>query len=220
MKKLVFLLILPFSLKAQKDYPALLDKYMQAAVSVNQFSGAVLIVKHDSIIYQKNFGTLDYANTKPIDSNSMFELGIITEEFTAAAILMLKDEGKLKLTEPITKYLPELPYKNVTIQHLLTHASGLPDYYDEVMKDKWGTNKYATNDDIIKALAAAKVPLAWQPGTHYNESHYYTEYSLLAAIIEKVSGLKYAALYNKRFLHRAHAADKSCFSGYNRKQRC
>jgi len=165
---------------------------MKAAVRVNQFSGAVLIAKHDSIIYKQNFGTLDFANTKLIDSNSMFELGIVTEEFTAAAILILKDEGKLRLTDPVTKYLSQLPYKNVTIRHLLTHTSGLPDYYDEVMKDKWGTNKYATNDDMITALASAKVPLAWQPGTHYNESHYYTDYPLLAAIIEKVSGLTFA----------------------------
>ena len=65
---------------------------MNAAVNINQFSGSVLIAKHDSIIYQKTFGTIDYANTKPLDSNSMFELGNITEEFTAAAILLLKDE--------------------------------------------------------------------------------------------------------------------------------
>src|SRR4249919_2956160 len=104
MKKIFFLLILPTFLKAQTNYPELLNKYMQAAVEVNQFSGSVLIAKGNNIIYQKTFGTLDYAATKKSDSNSMFELGIITEEFTAAAILLLKDEGKLKLSDAITKY--------------------------------------------------------------------------------------------------------------------
>ncbi len=164
---------------------------MQAAVNVNQFSGSVLIAKHNNIIYQKTFGTIDYANTKPLDSNSMFELGNITEEFTAAAILLLKEKGKLKLTDTITKYLPELTYNTVTIKDLLTHTSGLPDFYDEGMKDKWGTKKVATNDDVVKSLAETKAPLAWKPGTKYDEYHYYTEYPLLASIIEKISGLSY-----------------------------
>lgn len=189
--KKILILIIPLSLYAQKEYPALIDTYMNAAVRVNQFSSSVLIAKHDSIIYQKTFGTLDFVNTKPLDSNSMFEIGIITEEFTAAAILMLKDEGKLQLTYPITKYFPELTYSNVTIKHLLTHTSGLPDYYDDVMKDKWGTEKYATNADIIKSLAAAKKPLAWQPGTKNFKSNYFTDYPLLASLIEKVSKQSY-----------------------------
>ena len=191
MIKILCFLILPFALQAQNDYPKLLDNYMEAAVNVNQFSGSVLIAKHNSIIYQKTFGTIDYANTKPLDSNSMFELGNITEEFTAAAILLLKDKGKLKLTDTITKYLPELPYNTVTIKDLLTHTSGLPDFYDEGMKDKWGTEKVATNNDVVKSLAETKAPLAWKPGTKYDEYHYYTEYPLLASIIEKISGVSY-----------------------------
>src|SRR6185312_6480658 len=191
MKNLLFLFLLPVSLPAQKNYPVLLDQYMNAAVNVNQFSGSVLIAKHDSIIYQKTFGTIDFANTKPLDSNSMFELGNITEEFTAAAILLLKEKGKLKLTDPITRYLPSLPYNTVTIKDLLTHTSGLPDFYDEGMKDKWGTEKVATNDDVVKSLAETKAPLAWKPGTKYDEYHYYTEYPLLASIIEKISGVSY-----------------------------
>jgi CubicO group peptidase (beta-lactamase class C family) len=78
----------------------------------------------------------------------MFELGNITEEFTAAAILLLKEKGKLKLTDPITKYLSSLPYNTVTIKDLLVHTSGLPDYYFDVMKDKRGTRKLATDDDV------------------------------------------------------------------------
>jgi len=212
MKRILLFFIFPLTLHAQKNYPASLDNYMNAAVSVNQFSGSVLIAKHDNIIYQKTFGTIDYANTKPLDSNSMFELGNITELFTATAILMLKDEGKLKLTDPITKYLSELPYHNVTIQHLLTHTSGLPDYYDEVMKDKWNTTKVATNADMINELSKAKVPLAWKPGTKYDEYHYYTEYPLLAAIIEKVSGLSYEEFMQEKIFTPVHLNHTKVFS--------
>ena len=212
MKKIILFLFFPLTLYAQKDYHALLDKYMNAAVNVNQFSGSVLIAKHNRIIYQKIFGTLDYANTKSLDSNSMFELGNITEEFTAAAILLLKDEGKLKLTDPITKYFPELPYNTVTIKHLLTHTSGLPDYYDEVMKDKWGTEKLANNNDVIKSLAAVRAPLAWKPGIKYDEYHYHTEYPLLASVIEKISGLSYEKFMQQKIFAPIHLNHTKVFA--------
>jgi len=212
MKKIIILLILPFALQAQKDYPALLDAYMQAAVNVNQFTGSVLIGKHDHIIYQKTFGTLDYANTKPLDESSMFELGNITEEFTAAAILLLKDKGKLKLTDPITKYLPELPYNTITIKDLLTHTSGLPDYYDEGMKDKWGTKKLATNADVIKSLAEVKAPLALEPGKKHDAYLCYTEYPLLAAIIEKISGLSYKTFMQQNIFTPLHLNRTNVFT--------
>ena len=137
----------------------------------------------------------------------MFELGIITEEFTAAAILLLRDEGKLNLSDAITKYFPELPYSNVTIQNLLTHTSGLPDYYDEVMKNKWGTKKYATNTDVIKSLAAAKLPLPAQPGTRFDEYRYFTDYVVLAAIIKRVSGKSYAIFLQQKIFTPLHLSN-------------
>jgi len=211
-KKIFILLIFPLSLYAQENYTTLLKNYMNAAVDVNQFSGSVLIAKSGNIIYQKTFGTLDYASQYPLDSNSLFEIGRITEEFTAAAILLLKEEGKLKLTDPITKYLPELPYNTVTIKHLLTHTSGLPDYYDAIMQGKWGTEKLATNADIVKSLAAAKVPLAWESGKKYDEYHYYTEYPLLASIIEKVSGQSYADFMQQRIFVPMHLQHTHVFA--------
>ncbi len=215
MKKMLLLLILPFTLHAQKDYPKLLDDYMNAAVKFIPFSGSVLIAKGDKIIYEKTFGTSDYAGRKLLDSNSTFQLGVITEEFTAAAILLLKDKGKLKLSDPITKYFPKLPYSNVTIKHLLTHTSGLPDVYEEIMKNKWGTSKYAMLADMIMALAAAKVSLAWEPGTRYEDdhSHYYTEYPLLAAVIENVSGQTYAQFMQQHIFTPLHLQHTIVFAG-------
>jgi CubicO group peptidase (beta-lactamase class C family) len=198
MKKVLFLLLLPFVVFAQKDYTAQIDNYMQAAVKINQFSGSVLIKKRGNIIYEKTFGTLDYAAKHPLDNNSMFELGLITEEFTATAILLLRDEGKLKLSDPITAYFPELPYSNLTLEHLLTHTSGLPDYYEGVMKNKWGTKTFASNNDIIKQMALAKIPLACQPGSKYDDSWRFTDYILLAAVIEKVSGLGYVQFLQRK----------------------
>ena len=136
MKKVVLLLALPLALHAQKNYSTLLDRYMQSAVEINDFYGNVLIAKAGKLIYQKSFGYKDYKATVSLDKNSVFEIGAVTEQFTAAAILLLIEQQKLKLNDSITKFFPELPYKTVTIWHLLTNTSGLPDFYLEVMIDK------------------------------------------------------------------------------------
>src|SRR4051812_9052186 len=107
MKKIFFLLALPFALHAQKNYSVLLDKYMQSVVEVNNYYGNVLIAKGDNIIYQKSFGYKDYEAKVPLDENSVFEVGLVTEQFTAAAILLLIEQNKLKLTDNITKFFPE-----------------------------------------------------------------------------------------------------------------
>lgn len=212
MKKVFLLLIFPVFLKAQKNYPALLDQYMRAAVTVNQFSGSVLVAKHGKIIYQKVFGTVDFADTKPLNQNSMFEIGKLTEGFTAAGILLLQDKGKLKLEDKVTRYFPELPYSSVTIKHLLTHTSGLPDYFDAVMLGKWDSGRLATHADVVQRLATAKVPLAWEPGKKWDERYYYTEYPVLAAIIQKISGQTYADFMQQNIFTPIHLAHTKVFA--------
>lgn len=212
MNKLLCLLLISGMLRAQKNYPALLDAYMIGAVSVNQFSGSVLVAKNGNILYQKTFGTLDIKNEHLLDTNSMFELGIICEEFTAAAVLKLQEIGKLKLSDPITKWLPELPYSNVTIKHLLTHCSGIPDYYDEAMTGRWGHTKAANNEDVVRMLAAVKPRLKWIPGTKYNEHQYYTEYPLLACVIERISGQSYGSFMQAHFFTPLHLHHTKVFT--------
>src|SRR3978361_1602168 len=115
MKKLFLLFLLPLSTNAQKNYPALLDSYMQAAATVNNFNGNVLVAKSGNIIYQKSFGHKDKGAKHRLTSNSMFEIGLLTNQFTAASILLLKDRGKIKLTDTLRKFFPQLPYSNITI---------------------------------------------------------------------------------------------------------
>ncbi|MBC7830086.1 MAG: serine hydrolase [Chitinophagaceae bacterium] len=189
MKKIFFLLTLPFALHAQKNYSAQLDEYMQSVVDINNYYGNVLIAKGGNIIYQKSFGYKDYQAKFPLDNNSIFEVGAVTEQFTAAAILLLAEQNRLTLTDHITKYFPELPYKTITIEHLLTNTSGLPEFYEEVMKDKWKENRLATNADMIYYLSRENVPLHFQPGQKYEDTG--TGFSILASIIEKISGLSY-----------------------------
>ena len=195
MKKIFFLLALPLVLKAQKDYPSLLDTFMQAAATINNFNGCVLVAKSGHIIYQKSFGYKDKESKYLLNNNSMFEIGLLTNQFTAAGILLLKERGKLKLTDTLRKFFPELPYHNITIKHLLSKTSGLP-YF--VIKDIWNDKKMVTNNDVIRIFAQTKPPVYFAPGQKWDWSP--TGYVLLASIIEKISGMTYNDFIEKNIL--------------------
>jgi len=210
MKKFLVIFLVPLVASAQKDYPALLDAYMQSAVTVNGFNGAVLVAKSGRIIYQKTVGYRDYDGRYRLGEHDPFELGVMAEQLTAAGIMLLKDRGLLQLSDPITKYFPALPYPAVTLHHLLCHTSGLPDYY-EIMHDKWSSQELATNADIIQALAAAKAPLLFTPGRACQQS--YTNYPLLAAVIEKVTGKSYAVFMQEKIFTPLHLSETKVMPG-------
>lgn len=185
MKKIYLLLLLPLTSMAQKNYPALLDSFMQAEVSVNHFNGNVLIAKSGNIIFQKAFGYRNYETKEPLDNNSVFELASISKQFTAMGILLLREKGKLALSDSLRKYFPGLPYYNISIQNLLTHTSGLPSY-EEKMAEKWDHKNIASNNDVISFLAKEKPLIHFNPGEKWEYCN--TAFVLLASIIERVSG--------------------------------
>ncbi|MGN8067434.1 serine hydrolase domain-containing protein [Mucilaginibacter sp. 22184] len=185
---LLLLFLLPLTSLAQQNYPATIDNFMQAQVNINGFNGNVLVARAGKVIYQKAFGYRNYDTKQLLDTNSVFELASVSKQFTAMGILMLMEKGKLSLTDTLRKFFPQLPYKGVTIQNLLTHTSGLPDYMS-AMENKWDHKKIAFNDDMINFLASEKIPANFAPGKKFEYSN--TGYAILASIIEKVSGLTY-----------------------------
>jgi CubicO group peptidase (beta-lactamase class C family) len=196
MNKVLILLLIPIALEAQKNYPEQLNSYMQAEFYVNGFNGNVLVAKKGSVIYQKSFGFRNYTSKELLDNNSVFELASVSKQFTAMGILLLKEKGSLKLADSLRKFFPELPYKNITIQNLLTHTSGLPDYGDS-LAIKWDHKKVAFNNDAINFLSKEKLPVNFNPGEKWEYSN--TGYDLLASIIEKVSGLSFRE-YMQKFI--------------------
>lgn len=185
----VILTLVTFHVAAQPNYPDAIEEYLQAQVKVNQFNGNVLVAKNGEIVYQKAFGYANYDTKKMLSLHSVFNLASVTKQFTAMGILLLKEKGKLNLSDSLRKFLPELPYHNITIHHLLTHTSGLPDYMS-VLGPKWNHKKVAFNSDMIRFLAAEKPPIHFKPGQKYEYSN--TGFALLASIIEKVSGQTFA----------------------------
>jgi Beta-lactamase class C and other penicillin binding proteins len=183
------LLIFSTSVNAQNVYNNL-DSFFSVLVKNIQFNGNVLIVEKGRIVYEKSFGYADFSDNRLNTSNTRFPIASITKTFTATAILQLYEKGKLKINDPVEKYLPEFPYPTMKIRHLLSHTSGLQPYdnfFDSLRKEYPDT--VFTNKDILSRYAALKLPLFYQPGDDCNYDN--VNYVFLALIIEKVSGMTY-----------------------------
>lgn len=166
-----------------------IDSYLQSMVKAG-FRGSVLVKKGEELLLSKGYGFADDSNSNPNTSSTVFQIASITKQFTAAAIMKLQEADKLDVNEPINYYLPEKyqfeVWDNVTVLDLLSHTSGIPNYTDENNYAKIA--KTLTVDKIIRQ--AAKKKLLFQPGDDYNYCN--TEYTILGAIIEEVSGQSYA----------------------------
>jgi len=191
MKPVLYVIIFIFSQtvfgqsKAQK-----LDSLFTSLYNSDKFNGNILIAEKDSVIFTKSFGYANESTKTKLNENTVFELASCTKPFTAMAILLLKDTGKLNLDDEISKYIPELyKYKNITIRNLMNHTGGLPDYM-ALMDTIWDKSTIATNKDIIQILEKQQPNKLFEPNT--KEEYSNTGYALLASIIEKTSGKTYA----------------------------
>jgi CubicO group peptidase (beta-lactamase class C family) len=105
-----------------------MDQIVQNYVSNGQFIGSVLVARDNQVLLSKGYGSANLEWNIPNSPTTKFRLGSITKQFTAAAILLLEEQGKLKIEDPINKYLPDAPpaWDKITIYHMLTHTSGIP----------------------------------------------------------------------------------------------
>ncbi len=165
-----------------------------------RFNGVALIAQQGQIIYEFAYG---YSNVKKKDTltlNSAFQLASTSKTLTAGAVLLLKDEGKLKLTDTLQKYFPGLPYKNITIHDLLTHRSGLGNYlyFGEPYCDSKNCYKgtILNNANLLNMMMNEKPPTYFIPARKF--AYCNTNYALLTLIIEKVSGQSYSDFMEQR----------------------
>ncbi len=163
-------------------------------VKTSGFNGCVLVAQNGVVIYKNAFGYSNLKTKTPLTINSAFQLASTSKPLTAAAILLLKDRGKLKLTDNLLQYFPDFPYHNITIQLLLTHRSGLSNYlyFGEPFCDANNcyNGKTFDNNAVVAIMMAAKPPAYATPNKKFGYCN--TNYALLASIIEKVSGESYA----------------------------
>ena len=172
-----------------------IDSILNSAYSNGEINGNILIAEKGTIIYNKSFGYANEETKEKLNENSIFELASCSKQFTAMAIMILKETGKLDLDDDITKFIPALSaYKGIRIRNLLNHTSGLPDYM-ELMDSVFDKTRIATNNDIITIFSKYKPKVLFKPNTKFEYSN--TGYALLASIIEQASGLSYADFLSK-----------------------
>lgn len=169
----------------------LADTYLTRAVPFDA-AGTFLVAKDGEIILEQGYGYADREKKIPYTAETVFDIGSITKQFTAAAVLKLEEQGKLKVTDPLSKHLPGVPEDKaaITLHHLLTHTAGLEDVFG-------GDYEVMTRDGVVRAALGSK--LLWAPGTRYRYSN--SGYSLLGVVVELLSGMPY-----EKFL-RAHLFD-------------
>jgi len=150
---------------------------------------SVLILKNDTIIFQKGYGIKQVGQRGRINPYTNFRLASVTKQFTAASILLLQQSGKMSLNDPVINYLPNLPVyaHSIRISHLLNHSSGLPDYEDLIPEAQ---TEQVHDADCLQLIHKAD-SLYFAPGHAYRYSN--TGYALLALIVEKISGMSFAA---------------------------
>lgn len=160
-----------------REIAAHVDDFLTAA----GVTGGVLIAKNGEVILRKGYGWANEERRIPMTTKSVFDIGSVTKQFTATAILKLEEQRKLKVTDPITKFFKDVPEdkRNITIHQLLSHTGGFSHDVE--------TAKFPTRDEMVGATLNSKLKL--KPGEKWAYSN--AGYSLLAAIIEIVSGMPF-----------------------------
>ena len=158
-----------------------LDEHMKRLVPFG-YSGSLLVAKDGEIVLANGYGLADREGRVPVTAETVFDIGSITKQFTAAAILRLEMEGKLSVNDPLSRWFSNVPADKqaITLHHLLTHSAGVRDVFG-------GDYEVAERDSLAGVILASE--LLWAPGTRYRYSN--AGYSLLAMVVEKASGMAY-----------------------------
>ena len=193
----IFLLFgLSFANEKAKEMDKVFTKLQQEA----GFNGNVLVAEKGKVIYKKSFGYANYENKTPLTKDSIFDIASITKTFTAVAIMKLVEKRKLSLDDKITKYLPKLPYENVTIRHMLSHTSGIIEHQKPLIR-KEIEGKGFNNRQVFETFVKINPKLDFEPNSKWSYSN--TNYAFLALVIEKVSGKSYAKFLKKHIFRKA-----------------
>jgi CubicO group peptidase (beta-lactamase class C family) len=185
-----------------------LEKLADTYAADNHFFGTVLVAKGDRVLLDKAYGSANLEWRIRNSPSTKFRLGSVTKQFTAASVLLLQDKGKLKLTDTVSTYLPDLPaaWKTITIAQLLNHTSGIPNFTSQ--KEYRSIEPFTKTPAEIAALVRA-LPLQFESGSRFDYSN--TGYVLLGQLIEQVSGESYADFVRKNIFEPLRMKD----SGYD-----
>jgi len=168
------------------------DAYIRSEMQTRQIPGlALLVVRDGKILKQQGYGLSNIELQVPVTPETVFQSGSVGKQFTATAIMMLVEEHKLSLDDPLTKFFPDAPasWKAVTIRHLLSHTAGFTDY-----PDNFDFRRDRTEDQLLKVVES--LPLAFPPGTKFSYAN--LGYLTLGIVIHRVSGQFYGDFLHDR----------------------
>lgn len=180
--------------KTTKNVSSKLDSLLKRIHKRYDFHGAILVAKNNKIVYQNQIGIADFRKKTPLNKESVFQLASVSKQFTAAAIMLLHERNQIKLTDTVNTYFPDFPYKAVTIQNLLNHTAGLPNYF-WIAEHKWQQEKAPNNTEMMELLTTSNVQRFFKSGRNFDYSN--TGYFVLASIVEKISGTSFSSFLKK-----------------------
>ena len=159
-----------------------------------KLNGAILVAVGDTVLVEHAYGELCLTGEPPrcnpaednqITETTLFDLASISKQFTAVAVLQLCVQGKISLDDTITEYFPNLPYKGVTIKHLLTHTTGIPEYF-KFKYTVFGSSAFVDNQQLLRVLEKQKYAKTFPTGSKFEYVN--TNYAILASLVAKMSG--------------------------------
>lgn len=170
-----------------------IDDFVRAEMDRQQVPGvAVAIVRRGEVVRASGYGFANVEHRVPVGPATIFQSGSVGKQFTAAVVMLLVEDGRIGLDDPVTKYLPEAPagWRDITVRHLLTHTSGIPDYTPQDVDRR----RDYTEDEL--ARMAFGLTREFPPGTRWNYSN--TGYVLLGVIVHRASGRFYGDILAER----------------------
>jgi len=189
-RALAIFLLLTSSVHAQSSDPV--DTYIHSEMHKRQIPGlALLVIRDGKIVKSEGYGFANVELQVPVKPETIFQSGSVGKQFTATAILMLVEERKLSLDDPLTKFIPDAPqaWKNVKIRHLLSHTGGFTDY-----PKTFDFRRDYTEDELLKIVEAQ--PLSFPPGSQWAYSN--LGYLTLGIVIHRVTGQFYGDFLHDR----------------------
>jgi CubicO group peptidase (beta-lactamase class C family) len=182
----VLALFLASAAEAQDSLDQRIDAFVRAEMERQHVPGvAIGVVKGGTVIKAQGYGFANLEHRVPVTPETIFESGSLGKQFTAAAVMLQVEDGRLSLSDPLTKFFPDAPpaWKAITVRHLLTHTSGLPDYVSGMIDER----RDYTEEELARFAFA--LSLEFPAGSRWNYSN--TGYVLLGIIVHKVSGMFY-----------------------------
>jgi CubicO group peptidase (beta-lactamase class C family) len=195
-------LLLPASLSAQTPAGRIaldsVDRYLRGELARQRIPGmSVAVLRGDSVLLARGYGFANLEHRVPATDSTIYQSGSVGKQFTAALVVTLAREGRLRLDDPVRRWFPEAPaaWQPITVRHLLTHTSGIPDYTEGAIDYR----RDYTEDELL--AAALRLPLEFAPGENWRYSN--TGYALLGFLVRRATGKFYGDLLRERIFEPA-----------------